>query len=462
MFYLQGVPQRYYTNPATQPECNLFLGAPVLSSFQFNVINTGFSADKLWLKDSETDSVYLFYQRTADLDNFISKMDKVNYLSQELAFNLASFGFRVKNMYFTLDWTVKEYDKFAYPREFMAFFGNSNSWKSGQTYDLSSLNIDMTSYSELALGISRQFNEQLTVGIRPKMLFGIGTISTSNSNYKLDTHLWEWDLTARTDLNISTPGYVFQTDENGVIKLNDSEFDSTIENNSDYRKLAFGNKGFGVDLGFNYKPISQLELSLSMIDFGFIKWKNYTNTVSLDGHYLYEGYQINSSDTIDDFNDYIKDTLKSSFKLTGTGETFKTYLNTKIYVGGRYFLTQGFDVGAMSRIDFFKKKISANIHLLANWRPSSVFAISASYGLLDGSYSTMGLGFSSRVGPFNLYFVTDDIPLSYNVLKGDNINTPVPLSMYSVNFRFGINLVFGCNKVKKLMKDKPMYYSTEY
>jgi hypothetical protein len=302
------------------------------------------------------------------------------------------------------------------------------------------------------------------------MLFGIGTISSSNSDYSVDIHAmtetpeyWYWGVNAKTDLNISTPGLIFQTDENGVIELDeDIEFDSTIDGYSGYRKIAFGNKGFGIDAGINYRPVQRLELSLSMIDLGFIKWKNYTHTVSLDGQYRYEGYEVNSNDTTEDFNDYILDTLKQSFRMTGNGESFKTYLNTKVYIGGRFFLTPGFDVGVMSRLEFYKKNLSTNIHLLANWRPSSVFAISASYGLLDGSYTTFGLGISQRVGPFNFYIVTDDIPTSYNLLKGDDINTPIPNNMYSFNLRFGFNIVFGCNKIKKLMKDKPMYYSVDY
>jgi hypothetical protein len=464
LFYLQGVPQRYYTNPANQPECNLFLGAPIVSSFQFKIENTGFSADQLFINDKENDEVYLFYQKTESLDNFIDKLDKINYISNELSFNLASCGFRVKKMYFTLDWSLKSFEKLSYPKELISFLGASNSFEDGHSYDLSGLNIDITSYSEIALGISRLFlDEKLSVGIRPKMLFGIGTISTTGSDIHIDTRLREWDVTANTDLNICTPGLLIQTDEDGIVELDqEMEFDSTIESASDYRKLAFGNKGFGIDAGINYKPINRVELSLSMIDLGFIKWKNYTHTVSLDGQYHYEGVEVNSSDSIDDFNDYILDTLKSSFKVTGTDQSFKTYLNTKVYLGGRFFVTPGFDVGAMSHLEFFKKTVSANIHLLANWRPSSVFGVSASYGLLDGSYTTFGLGFSSRLGPFNFYIVTDDIPTTYNVLKDGDNNTPIPNNMYSYNLRFGFNLVFGCNKIKKLKKDKPMYYSVEY
>lgn len=461
LYYLQGAPQRYYTNPASQPQCNFFLGAPIFSSFQFKFETTNISADQFYVKDAETDSIYQFYDRTLSLHNFIDKLDEINYISNELSLNLASFGFRVKKMYFTLDWSLKSFNRIAYPKELVNFIGSDIV--DGHSYNLNALNIDFTSYSEIAFGISRQFNEQWSLGIRPKLLFGHATVSTSNSEFQIDTRLREWNTTAKADLNICLPGINIPVNGDGIIDFDQEfEFDSTIEGYSGYKKLITANKGFGIDAGLNFRPHQRVELSLSIVDLGFIKWNKYTHTVALDGQYDWEGITVNSNNDTLNFNDYILDTLQSSFRVTGSGQSFKTYLSSKAYIGGRFFLTPAFDIGLLSRIELFKRHASTNIHLVANWRPSTVFGISTSYGLLDGSYSTYGLGFTTRIGPFNLYIVTDDIPTSYNILRDKDFDIPLPRNMYSYNIRFGLNLVFGCNKVKKLMKDKPMYYSLEY
>jgi hypothetical protein len=460
LYYLQGAPQRYFINPASQPECNFFIGTPGLSSSYFRLNSSGFASDQLLRNDPEIDSLYFVYQRPDYLNDFISKLDKVNYLSADYANNLISFGFRANKMYFTFDIGLKTTEKFAYPRDLLKFIFPDNT--DDAYYDMSSLNIDFTAYSEIALGISRQINEQLSIGIRPKILFGLATLNSAGTDISIIKGQREWVLNTKSNLNVCVPGIIMSTDKNGVIDLNgDFETDSSLNSTSDYINMAFGNKGYGIDAGINYKPFRRLELSASLIDFGYIKWKKYTHTVSLDGEYKWEGVQVNSKDSVK-FWDYIKDTLKSSFKVTGSDQGFKTYLTSKVYFGGRFFLTPAFDVGAISRFEFFKKDISSNITLLADWRPSTVFGISVSYGLLDGSYSTFGLGLTSRVGPCNFYIVTDDIPTTYNVIKKGNSSILILNKMYSYNLRFGFNLVFGNNKIKKLLKDKPMYYSTEY
>jgi hypothetical protein len=462
LYYLQGVPQRYFTNPASQPECNFFLGAPGLSSTMLNYSTKGFTSDQFMVKDPETDSIYRFYQRPDLYGNFISGLNKVNYISANEADNLISLGFRANKMYFTLDYGFKLNEQLSFPKELLYFI--PFNVEDGANYNLSSLNINFTSYSELALGISRQFNEQLSIGIRPKMLFGLATINTSGTDINIDTRLREWDITAKTDLNVCVPWVDLPVDENGIIQIKDGiKTDTTLYTEYDYLKMSLKNKGLGIDIGINYKPYRRLELSASLIDLGYIKWTNKPNTVSLNGNYKWEGVQSNSADTIK-FWDYISDTLKSSFKVTGSNQSFTTYLTSKVMFGGRFFLTPSFDLGAITRFDFFKDEIASNIILLANWRPSTILGISASYGLLDGSYSTFGLGFTSHIGPFNLYIITDDIVSdgSYKEFPTGNSTIPLFKNMNSYNIRFGLNLVFGNNKVKMLMKDKPMYYSTDY
>jgi hypothetical protein len=462
MYYMSGVPQSYYNNPATQPGCNIFIGSP--SSFQFNFKSSAFGFEDIIYKDSESDSVIYFLHSPADINKFLSKLDKVNYLSANIDNNLISFGFRVKEMYFTFDLSSRLNEKFSYPKDLAVFVFSGNHF--GQVFDFSPLNFDVKEYVEVGIGISRKFGDQLSIGIRPKILFGISTISSSNTditiNFESERNMI---VNANSDLNICTPGIIIPTNEDGVIDLGgDIPFDSTINSASEYIKLATGNKGFGIDFGLHYRPIDRLELSASVLDLGYIKWKNYTHNVSLRGNYVFEGVYFNSSDTA--FLDNLKDSLDASFKLTGSGNSFKTTINPKIYAGGRYFLTPSFDVGALARFDFYKKNIKTDVILLTNWSPSTIWSVSATYNLLDGAYTTFGLGMSFRLGPVNMYIISDDIPTTYNVIKGDifgnNVNATIPNDMLSYNLRFGLNLVFGCNKKKKLMKDKPMYYSDEY
>lgn len=457
IYYLSGAPQSYYLNPATQPECNVFIGIPIASSANMDVYNSKLSVVDVFTHDQSLDSLIHPLYSNAARDDFLSGLNKTNFINVSGAFNLASLGFRIKEMYFTLDITTRLNEYTSLPKDYFSLLLKGN--EDGESFDFSSLNFDYTQHLEWALGISRRFSDQLSVGIRPKILFGLSTIKTNNAGTLLNTGLREWELSSDIDINVCLPGVNIPTDEDGIIDPEgEYDFDSTLNSATDYRKLATNNIGFGIDMGVHYRPIEELELSLSLIDFGYINWKNYTHTVHLNGTYKFSGIIQNPGDSVN-FLDHLMDTLKSNMELAGSDQSFRTTLNPKLFVGGRYFIFPKFDLGAISRIEFINKNVSANVFLLANFRPSSVLNISASYNFFNKSSAGFGLGMSLRVGPFNLYAVADDPFGTYQFVSSEEKLTT---SSRYASVRVGLNLVFGCNQNKKLRKDKPMYVSDEY
>ncbi len=462
LYYMTGVPQVYFQNPATQPDCNLFFGTPLLSGIQFDVSNNALKVNDFFYKDPLTDSVQPVYLSTAGINKLISKLDKVNFISANLGINVLSFGFRSRKMYFTFDFTAHVSNRIDYPKDLLNVF--TANFPNGFNYDLSSLNLDINQYIELGLGISRKFGDRLTIGIRPKLLYGISDLTTNNHSFSLrqDTATKYWNMNINSDINVCAPGVNIPTDNSGAIDWNKGiKFDTTLKSYSDYLNLLTGNKGFGVDIGLNFKPIDRLELSASLIDLGYIKWKNYTHVYTVNGSYQYQGATLNSQDSSINFDNII-DTIKARFKFTGKEGSYKTHLIPKVFVGGRYFVTPSFDVGAISRFDFNKDAVKSNIILLADWRPLNLWNVSLSYGLLDGSYSTIGVGMSFRLANGNFYIASDDIPTTYTLIKTKNINLPSPNGMLSYNLKFGFNVVFGGSRKNKLKQDIPMFYSDEY
>jgi hypothetical protein len=66
-----------------------------------------------------------------------------------------------------------------------------------------------------------------------------------------------------------------------------------------------------------------------------------------------------------------------------------------------------------------------------------------------------GAGIAARAGIFQVYFISDRIPISWDRLKLDeSTNIVVPANWNTINLRLGLNLSFG-NKVKK-KNDQPM------
>jgi hypothetical protein len=461
MYYLRGVPQSYQLNPATQPQCRFFIGIPVLNSIYFETYNSSFNiTDVIW-KDPESNLVIHPFHPNANLDQFLDRFGENNEYSFDFALSPVSFGFGIKEMYFTFDITTKLDQGFNYPGDFLTLLIRGN--RDGATYNFDALGFHSIGYIEYALGISRTFSDLLQVGIRPKLLTGFMNISSTDNDVSLYTDHEIWQLDSRLNLQICAPGFIIPVDEDGVFDPSgEIKFDSTLSTFSDFRKLALKNKGFGVDLGAHYKPIEGLTLSASLIDLGFIRWKKYIHTATLEGSLTWEGIEYEIGEDTSQFLDYLLDTIKSNFNVSGSDDPFSTGLNPKLFLGGTYALTRSLDVGLLSRFDFQSSGTKANVIIHANWHPGTAFGLSASYSPFGGRASTFGLGLVFRAGPISFYTVADYRAFRYNLYKYEEIPVFIsPANRSRFNTRFGFNLVFGSNKRKRLMKDKPMYYSSD-
>jgi hypothetical protein len=462
LYYMGTVPQSYYLNPATQPQCNVFIGIPIASQINVRATTSGLSASDIFFKDPESDSIITPLHPNADIDDFLSKFGDVESFGLEANFNLLSFGFRAKEMYISFDASIRNSAYASYSKDFVTLLLKPEN---GRTYDLSDGGIDLLEYTEFGLNISRRFGDQLQVGIRPKLLYGLATISTISNNSSFYTSADEWVLSANYEARIAATGVTIPVDEDGLIDFDqDFEFDSTILSPTGYKKILSSNRGFGIDFGVHYKPIERLQLSLSVLDLGYIKWVENTHIASVNGTFTYTGLEVSLDSTDIDLEGGVLDSLKENLNLTGTDEAFKTKLNPKLLVGARYFLTPGFDIGVLSRTEFYRTYINQDIILLANWHPIPMIAVSGSYSILSKTHSTFGLGLGLKLGPFNVYAVLDDIPLQYDDASSDGSSMPViiPVKQTDYNIRFGVNLMFGCNQKKKLMLDKPLFNSSDW
>ncbi len=456
LYYMTGVPQSYYLNPATQPGCNFFIGLPIISSEYFNLYNSTLKLDDLFWTNPGTGELIHPFHPDANIDDFIEKFEDENVIRGDWSSNLLSFGFRVQNFYFTFDAVSKNTERFTYPKSLVDFIvrGNTN----GTEYDFSALAFEFSEHIEYGIGVSWKINDQFQVGIRPKLLTGIAAMQWDDSEILLETTYEEWILNSDVNVNVSAPGLTILTNADGTVDFDNMyEFDSTLNSVNDYKKLLTKNLGFGIDLGAHFFPMDELQISLSVQDLGFIKWKSYSHTLSMNGTYSYIGSELNTADSSFTFS--VLDSITSNFEPTSAPGSFKTTLEPKIFLAARYFVLPQFDVGFVHRFDFLKEGFKYSLTLLADYRPTSMFSISGSYTPIGGNARSFGFGLALRLGPANCYFVTDYITTQYNVVKGTAVLLD-GINHYA--FRLGVNFVFGCNERKKLRKDKPMYYSDEY
>lgn len=468
MYYIHGIPGSAALNPATQPICGFYIEPPVLSQLNLNVYNSAFTVrDIVFIDESDAnDSVIHPFHPRADVDEFFSLFSKTNIVSMDYSFNVASFGFRVNEMYFTFNVTPKVNTRFTYPKDFILLPLQGNS--DGQSFDLSSFGINSKAYVEYGLGISRTIGDNLSVGIRPKIYTGLYAIKTDIEKLTLNTGYDQWEIQMNGQLNIANSLFEFPVDEDGVVEFDkiDSVQTETLEGDNFAKGIAKRNMGFGIDLGVHYTLIDKIKLSASVVDLGYIKWKSYTNNTVMDGSYVMEPLNLDSLNDGDNYPESILDSIQNEFAMKGNSGSFKTSMEPSVYLGVRYALDETLDFGLLSHTKFYDNHIRQDLLIVANYKPSRIFNLTATYSLLDQNKSKIGLGYSIRFGPFGMYMVMDDLSFfRYKLKDGKEDVLPmglgIPSSQNSYNLRFGINLQFGCNKIKKQMKDKPLLHSED-
>ena len=462
LYYMKGVPQSHLLNPATQPRCGFYLGLPGASPLQLNVENSAFSlSDILW---SDGDSTITFMHPDGDKNKFLNKFGRANYVSADVSTSLVSFGFRSENLYFSFDITQKVNSRFSYPGDIirLALEGNEQD----DEFDLSSLGASVMTYTEFSLGVSHQLNDMITFGYRGKILFGGANISTKNSDIKLTTSFDNWTIDSKYDLNVSVPGLTIERDSTGSFDLDELDIDDNLQS-SDYISSITGNFGLGLDLGIHFKPIEDLTVSASILDLGYIRWKNFTYNLVQDTRFVFDPeVAFEQSDTgvvvkfwnETDFGDGILDSLESSF-IDNNSETetaYTTFLPAKIYLGVKYDIIDEISVGLLSRSEIYKGRIRQQLSLSANFYPIHAVSASLNYTIMNRTYNNFGIGLALKAGPFNWYIISDNIPLVY--ARDVSSNIILPYKARTVNFRIGFNLVFRCQKDRKKFGDLPLFF----
>ena len=204
------------------------------------------------------------------------------------------------------------------------------------------------------------------------------------------------------------------------------------------------NPGFAVDFGFNYRPVEKVIISASVLDLGLIRWRNSTYNFKQEMDYTFEGVEFTLDEDWDP-GEGLLDSLQEVTKIKTDKGKYTTFLSSRIYVGAAYELNEKVRFGGVFRTRIHNYKFYNQFTVSANYQPFNMLSGTLSYSITGKNYMNLGLGLSVRGGPFNFYFITDQAPSVYFW----------PQEFSSLNFRFGFNLVFGCEGMGK-KNDRPL------
>ena len=412
---------------------NFFLGLPAISSVNTGIGNNFANYNDLIYRCPVSDSLITFLHPQGDLTAFINLLQHQNIMKAGLHTGLFSMGFRIRKSYLSFHVNERVSLSGTVPKDLFLFTLQGNTDFIGKTADFSSLGIDFNAYREFALGYSQHITPFLTIGARGKLLFGKGNLSFHDAELSIFTNPddYQMNLTSRFTLNASFP-----VNYDGDITSLSLRLDETADI-VDWAISNF-NPGYALDLGISLKPSEFLTLSASVIDLGFINWEQDVYNFSMNGHFIFDGIDVSpafSDGFDDDLFESLLDSIANIFTITESRDPYRTWLNTKLYVGGVYRFDPRLQLGVLGRIGMAGNRTDDALTFSVNSELTNWLSASVSYSVMQRSYTNFGTGFSINLGPFQFYLVSDHLNALF-----------YPGNVRIVNLWFGMNLVFGTKK----------------
>lgn len=414
-YFMEGTSARLQLNPALQPTRGYF-NVPVIGSFNVsassNVLGTSDIIDVLKSGSDLYSNDKLFDRLKAD-----------NRLNVNLNTDILSFGWYRGKGFWSFNLGLRADFGAALAKDMFSMMRTMNGFSleniagTNQNYSLSNQTLNMKAYAEVGLGYSRRITEKLTVGARVKVLLGLARAEMNVNKFDLNLDVPDLNNTnfqeaaSRGELSPSDwygKGYSYSADANVITTLKGGgmTFDQNgmIDNfDLEAGDLGIAGTGFGIDLGASYKVWDNLTVSASVLDLGFLKWKESETTVAtVTG-------DVNEKITPENYDRYIGGDFLSferfDFK-EGSPEKVKT--KTRLYstllLAGEYgLLNNKLSVGAMYTARFAQPKTLNELTFLATLRPKNWLNAAISYSPIQAAGKSIGL--AVKLGP--LFVGTD-------------------------------------------------------
>lgn len=439
------IPQAISLNPAIENSCKTYIGFPALSSIQYAFNSSSFTYNDFIRQGTGSKSDSLIF----DYENVFNQIKRNNRVQNSAELVWLDFGFRKKKRYFSFNLKSKLAINLYYTDDLFGLL--SGNWNSDDdtplNFQLANNKLDVLGYTSLSAAVSQEINSNLRIGIRLSYLQGAALFKTQKSYFSIETNdnPVEIQFTPDYNINASFP-MTFSYDSQGLMEQIRPVFSNPIAN-----FLLNKNRGASIDLGFDYKHSEKISFSGSILDLGFIYWQTNTLNLQTSGSFNFQGIDLNqyTSGTVlqTDIQTILKDSVKQLFHYQQGQKSFFSLLPAQIYFAGNYNLTEKLKIGLINHFFWSAHAIFFTQTGSINYSLSSNINMSAGISYMNNQITNLGLAVVLKKEPIQFYFVTDNLPFKF--VKDTKTSYILPSNVRSLNFRVGLNIVFGCEAKDK-------------
>ena len=417
-------PYQMNANPATDLPYQSVMSL-VIGNIGLDMQNTTLRYDNLFEFDAQGRPVMV------NLRQFANSLQEDNYLGFDVNMDLFTFYKRLKKGMITIDYGVKAQGDMKSNDGLFKLLGYGNGAFVGEDHPVKiDLDLNAMAYQELAVGYQINIDEQLSLGGKAKMLFGVMDVKTDAFNATLITDADSYALRMKENiaLRFAIPNAVY-VDETGNL-MGDGPFS--------FGEL-FRNPGFGLDFAAEYHFDEQFSAVVAVHDLGFIHWgknnfgmKGQVNDAGQfydNGDFLFNGLDIDELQRVftdDYYRELFLDSLQRYFQLDNVPMgKYNTALNTSLLLRGNY------DLNANNR---FSAQVQGRF-LDSGFRPAFTVAycgsffdnlnVCATYTMMPHSYDNLGLGISAMIETCNIYLTTNNLIGLFKPLNTSAFNAQV-------------------------------------
>lgn len=424
-YFLDGNLYGYQLNPAFGND-KAFFSMPALGNMSAGINGDLDVRDVIYNVNGRTTT---FMNPGVSVEEVMSNIKETNRTGVDIAVPVLAVGFKGFGGYNTVTLGTRVMADVKIPGAIFSFLKEGVANK---TYDIGDIHTRATSYATLALGHSHQISKKIRVGANVKLLVGAGYAEADIERAQLALGENSWQVTTEGAINASVKGLQYKT------KVNENTGHRYV-NDVDVDGGGVGGFGAAIDLGVVVTPISDLTISASVLDLGFIKWDN-NMLASTNGERTFNSSQYtfnvddNAPNSFDNEWEQIKDALSGLYELDDCGDTGSVTrsLGTTTNIGVEYKLPvyRKLSFGLLNTSRFQGDYSWTDFRLSANWEASKIF--DASVSATTGTFGTgMGWMANLHVTGFNLFVGMDRI---FSKMSKDG----VPLAS-NASFNFGIN-----------------------
>lgn len=428
---------RHDLNPAFAAD-NEYVSAPIIGNANVGMRGNVGIKDILYRVNGKT---VLFLNPAVDAKDFASRINDNSKVVADYKMQLLGAGFNWLNGFNTVELNVKATGGLTMPGNLL------KAMKEGLTNDncdFSYTGLTSKAYLEAALGHSRQINDNLRLGAKFKLLFGMEGMDVDMKHASLSLGEDNYVAVVDADVNTNIKGASFKHQKNKDTghEYVDAEFKGG--------KIGITGMGVAVDLGASYE-MDNLEISASLQDIGFIGYGN-TLCASTQGTKTFETDKYIFSVDSDSPNGFskewktFKNDLSSLYELDDMGHvgsrTKMLGMTMNLGVKCNMPFYDKLSVGISNTSRFQGRYSWTDFRLGINVHPVDLISLSANvsagtfgvgFGWLANFHTPKGynffVGMDTTPGQFSKQF----IPLSSNAQFSVGLNLPLYIFKESPN-----------------------------